>query len=123
MKYKAFFIDDLATARQEQKSMTDALVFSEYTGWDIQGDLDDIELETDDNKEFCNIAFANIESTVAFGDYKTYIRGLLFWHYIVFFLEDNQIILINTKAPDAINNLQNLIGNDCTVESLDNIVF
>lgn len=112
MKYKAFFTDFSRYALESKNNMSNAASFSSYRKWDIRGDLDDVELACDRDTEdtsYWDIIFANIKSAASFGDFTCYERTVTFWQHIVFYLEDERVIHIETREPGALQKLRHLL--------------
>lgn len=121
MKYKAFFTDNSIYAIEAVNNMSSAKSFSSYRNWDVRGDLDDIELASDrdtENADYWDIIFANVKSSARFGDFTCYERSVTFWKHIIFFLEDERVIHIGTREPDALQKLREAINSEPLTEEV-----
>ncbi len=121
MKYKAYFSDDMTYVKKTMENMAKAASFRTFRKWDIRGDLDDVELACDRDTEDANywdIVFANITSSASWGDISCYERTVTYWNYIVFFLEDGRIINFETKTPDALQKLREIINAEPIAEEV-----
>lgn len=121
MKYKAFFTDNEIYATEAVNKMSSAKSFSSYRNWDLRGDLDDVELACDRDTEdasYWDIIFANVKSSACFGDFTCYERTVTFWEHIVFFLEDERVIHIETKEPGALQKLREAINAEPLTEEV-----
>lgn len=121
MKYKAFFTDSSIYAIEAVNNMSSAKSFSSYRSWDLRGDLDDVELACDRETEdasYWDIIFANVKSAARFGDFACYERTVTFWKHIIFFLEDERVIHIETEEPGAIQKLREAINAEPLTEEV-----
>lgn len=121
MKYKAFFSDSSIYAIEAVNNMSSAKSFSSYRNWDLRGDLDDVELACDRETEdasYWDIIFANVKSAARFGDFTCYERTVTFWHHIIFFLEDERVIHIDTREPGALQKLREAINSEPLTEEV-----
>lgn len=121
MKYKAFFTDNEIYATEAVNNMSSAKSFNSYRSWDLRGDLADVELACDRETEdasYWDIIFANVKSAARFGDFTCYERTVTFWNHIIFFLEDERVIHIDTREPDAIQKLREAIGSEPLTEEV-----
>lgn len=121
MKYKAFFTDNSIYATEAKNNMSSAKSFSSYRNWDIRGNLDDVELASDrdtENADYWDIIFANVKSSVRFGDFTCYERTVTNWRHIVFFLEDERVIHIETREPGALQKLREIINAEPITEEI-----
>lgn len=121
MKYKAFFTDNGIYAAEAVNNMSFAKSFSSYRNWDLRGDLDDVELACDRETEdasYWDIIFANVKSAERFGDFACYERSVTFWKHIIFFLEDERVIHIETKEPGVLQKLREAINAEPLTEEV-----